>query len=92
MPLDPEKDDPLARATAPPDHETPGDREARLAAEAEALRVSNAIDEEINRQRALEKKSPKSVRILLLGRYIHLWPTRMHDEILNRPCYPVRSK
>ncbi|KAF8995481.1 guanine nucleotide binding protein, alpha subunit [Cyathus striatus] len=60
-------DDPLTRAIAPPPNESPEQRDARLFAEAEAQRRSDAIDEEINRQRATDKKAPKCVRVLLLG-------------------------
>lgn len=60
-------DDPLSRAIAPPPNETQEEKDARIAAEAEAQRRSDAIDEEINRQRIAEKKSPKFIRVLLLG-------------------------
>ncbi|RDB24779.1 Guanine nucleotide-binding protein alpha-4 subunit [Hypsizygus marmoreus] len=59
-------DDPLTRAMAPPPNETEAERTARLAAEREAQLRSDAIDEELNRQRANEKKT-KCVRVLLLG-------------------------
>ncbi|KAG5638788.1 hypothetical protein H0H81_010017 [Sphagnurus paluster] len=59
-------DDPLTRAMAPPPNETDAEREARLQAEKEAQRRSDAIDEELNRQRIQEKKV-HCVRILLLG-------------------------
>ena len=65
--VDMEYDDPLTRAMAPPVNETSGEREARLLAQAEAQRRSDAIDEEINGQRNMDKKAPKCVRILLLG-------------------------
>lgn len=60
-------EDPLAKALAPPPDETPKQRETRLAEEAEAQRRSDAIDEELNRQKVLDKKAPKCIRILLLG-------------------------
>ena len=66
--LDPDRDDPLAKAIAPPENETPQQLHDRLAAEAEAQKRSDAIDEEINRQRSELKKAPKSVRVLLLGK------------------------
>ena len=66
--FDPEYDDPLTRAMAPPVNETPGEREARLFTEAEAQRRSDAIDEEINEQRNVDRKAPKCVRVLLLGK------------------------
>lgn len=62
-------DDPLAQALAPPPNETPQEREKRLAAEAEAQKRSDAIDEELNRQRQAEKKEP-CIRILLLGKLL----------------------
>lgn len=60
-------DDPLAHFTAPPPNESPVEREARLKREAEEKLVSDAIDEEINRQKSAEKKAPKPVKLLLLG-------------------------
>jgi guanine nucleotide-binding protein subunit alpha len=60
--------DPLTRALAPPPNETPAQRDARLKAEKEAKLRSDAIDEEINRQRVAEKKE-RSVRVLLLGNH-----------------------
>lgn len=62
-------DDPLTRAIAPPPNETPAQRELRIAAEQEAKRVSDAIDDELNRQRIADKKNPKPVKILLLGAF-----------------------
>jgi guanine nucleotide-binding protein subunit alpha len=61
------EDDPLTRAIAPPSYESPQERDERLAAEQEAKRVSDAIDEELNKQRISEKKGPKAIKILLLG-------------------------
>ncbi|KAG6897722.1 hypothetical protein C0992_011932 [Termitomyces sp. T32_za158] len=59
-------DDPLTRAMAPPPNESEIERQARLAAEREAQKRSDAIDEELDRQRINEKKT-KCIRILLLG-------------------------
>ncbi|KIK95545.1 hypothetical protein PAXRUDRAFT_826893 [Paxillus rubicundulus Ve08.2h10] len=59
-------DDPLARAIAPPPNETPAERALRISAEQEAKRVSDAIDEELNRQRTADKKGPKPIKLLLL--------------------------
>ena len=50
----------------PPIDETPEERAHRLAEEAEALRISRQIDEQISRERSLRKKK-KVVRLLLLG-------------------------
>ena len=60
-------DDPLTRAIAPPPDETSEERDLRIAAELEAERVSDAIDDELNRQRIADEKNPKPVKILLLG-------------------------
>ncbi|KAG6920056.1 hypothetical protein DXG01_010124 [Tephrocybe rancida] len=59
-------EDPLTKAMAPPPNESEDERELRLAAEREAQRRSDAIDEELNRQRTIEKKT-NCVRVLLLG-------------------------
>lgn len=45
------------------------ERQERLAAELEAKRISDLIDEELNRQRAAERKGPPPVKILLLGAF-----------------------
>ena len=60
-------DDPLTKLMQPPEDETPEELNARLVAEVEAQTRSNAIDEEINRQKQELKKAPKPVRVLLLG-------------------------
>ncbi|KAI0089485.1 guanine nucleotide binding protein, alpha subunit [Irpex rosettiformis] len=59
--------DPLSAVLAPPPNESPADREGRLRAEAEAKRISDAIDEEIQAQVKAEKKGPKPIKVLLLG-------------------------
>ena len=69
--VDPEYDDPLTRAIAPPANETPEEREARLFTQAEAQRRSDAIDEEINEQRIADRKAAKCVRVLLLGKNLN---------------------
>lgn len=58
--------DPLAAAIQPAHNESPDDRQKRLADEAEARRISNEIDQDIKREKALRKKA-KIVRLLLLG-------------------------
>ena len=58
--------DPLDAVLIPPIDETPEERAHRLSNEAEALRISQAIDDQINRERSLRKKR-KVVRLLLLG-------------------------
>ena len=60
-------DDPLARVLAPPPNETAEDRQARLRAEAEAKRISDAIDEELQQQRNAERRAARPIKILLLG-------------------------
>jgi pyridoxine/pyridoxamine 5'-phosphate oxidase len=59
--------DPLTLACAPPADETPEQREARLHQEAEAKRVSDAIDDELKAERAELKKKKRIVKVLLLG-------------------------
>lgn len=60
-------DDPLTLAMAPPPDETPEQRQVREAAEAEAKRISDEIDEQIHRDREQMKKGKKPVKLLLLG-------------------------
>lgn len=57
--------DPLAVLMLPSPTETPEERESRLREEDEAKRVSDEIDEELNKAR----KVGKAVKILLLGEY-----------------------
>ncbi|KAH7922718.1 G-alpha-domain-containing protein [Leucogyrophana mollusca] len=79
-------DDPLTRAIAPPPNETPAEREIRLCAEQEAKRISDAIDEEINRQRIVDKKVPKAVKILLLGQSESGKSTTLKNfQLMNSP-------
>ena len=58
--------DPLDEALKPPPDETPEQREIRLAQEAEARRVSQAIDAGIKAERQAQRKK-RIVRLLLLG-------------------------
>ena len=62
-------DDPLTRALAPPPNETESERAERLGSETEAKRISDMIDEELNRQRIAERKGPRPVKLLLLGEF-----------------------
>lgn len=55
--------DPLADAIAPPPSESYAEREQRLEREREAKRVSDSIDEQIDKERRAEKP----IKILLLG-------------------------
>lgn len=68
-PTDPDSWDPLTNAISPPLDESAQEREIRIKHELEAKQKSDAIDEDLNRQRAAEKKGPKPVRVLLLGMF-----------------------
>ncbi|KAJ4468771.1 guanine nucleotide binding protein, alpha subunit [Lentinula aciculospora] len=59
--------DPLSNAISPPPDESVQEKEIRIKQELEAKQKSDAIDEDLNRQRAAEKKGPKPVRVLLLA-------------------------
>lgn len=59
--------DPVTKTMSPPPDESVEEMEARVQLEQEAIRVSNAIDEDLDEQRAAEKRAPKPVRVLLLG-------------------------
>ena len=60
--------DPLAMFTRPPANETPAERDAREAREADAKRRSEAIDEDIRKEKARLKREEKHlVKVLLLG-------------------------
>lgn len=74
----PADEDPLTKVIAPPPDESLKEREVRLAEEAAAQRRSDAIDEELNRQRLAEKKAPKCIRILLLGPVPICFPPLLH--------------
>jgi guanine nucleotide-binding protein subunit alpha len=63
--------DPLALALAPSPDETFSEKEARISAEKEAKRISDAIDDELDRQRHAEKRLGKHVKLLLLGMSHH---------------------
>ncbi len=58
--------DPLDAALRPPFDESPEEKQERLAKEAEALRISHEIDEEIKKEKSQRKKR-QIVRLLLLG-------------------------
>lgn len=66
------EDDPLSKALQPPPDETPVECEARLASEAKAKEVSDIIDDELEKQQAAEKKGPKAIKVLLLGKQRHV--------------------
>lgn len=61
------EEDPLTLAMAPPPDETLEQRHVREQAEAEARRVSDEIDEQIRREKEMERKKKKPVKLLLLG-------------------------
>lgn len=60
-------EDPLTRAMQPPPDETYEQRLIREAAEAEAKRVSDEIDEMLRKEREAERRRKKPVKLLLLG-------------------------
>ncbi|KAK1229921.1 hypothetical protein PQX77_007020 [Marasmius sp. AFHP31] len=59
--------DPFYHLMQPPPGETPEEASARLKREADAQRVSDAIDEDIKHQKALAKRNANVVKVLLLG-------------------------
>lgn len=60
-------DDPRIHVSVSVAGETEAQRQARLEAGMEAKRISDLIDEEIQREERMLRKSPKSVKMLLLG-------------------------
>ncbi|KAG5653739.1 hypothetical protein H0H81_010996 [Sphagnurus paluster] len=54
--------DPLSKALEPPPDESPEERTARIQAEADAKRVSDMIDEQLESERAAVKKGPKALK------------------------------
>ncbi|KAH9941235.1 G-alpha-domain-containing protein [Epithele typhae] len=78
--------DPLAYVMAPPPNESEEERQARLAAEAEAKRISDAIDEELQRQAKSERRGPRPVKILLLGQSESGKSTTLKNfQLMNTP-------
>ncbi|KAI9510790.1 guanine nucleotide binding protein, alpha subunit [Russula earlei] len=59
--------DPFEAVLRPPPDETPIQRDARILAEQNAKRISDAIDEQLRAERADLKKNRPDVRVLLLG-------------------------
>lgn len=63
-----ENTDPLARITAPPADESPGQRQTRERREAEAKKTSERIDEALKAEREDKKSKRKNrLNVLLLG-------------------------
>jgi guanine nucleotide-binding protein alpha-1 subunit len=60
--------DPLSRLLKPAAGETPQERQARLEQEALAQKISDAIDEQLRKEKAEKTKSRKEIRVLLLGK------------------------
>ncbi len=79
-------EDPLALAIAPPPDETPEQRQAREAEEAEAKRVSDEIDDQIRLEKEQLKRMKKPVKLLLLGTFA------IFRELRSLRCQFIRSK
>lgn len=89
--------DPLTNVMLPSIYETQEEREARIAIQLEEKKRSDAIDEEINRQRLENKKAPRCVRVLLLGVFlqlylmVHLMTFNLIVKVkVNQVFYPTR--
>lgn len=62
-------EDPLAKALLPPPNETPTEREKRIQAQCEALRISKEIDESLLESKKVLEIRKKATKVLLLGEY-----------------------
>lgn len=82
----PTEKDPLA--FDPPEDETAVQREARVMADKAAQTISDAIDAELDKQRIAEKKSPKAVKVLLLGAFRYC----PGDSTANAFCFLPKAK
>ena len=80
----------LVLSPSPPD-ETPEEQDLRIAAELEAEQVSDAIDDELNRQRIADKKKLKPVKILLLGALSAPLPTPPRSTTTPPSSWQVRA-
>ena len=72
-----------------PELETQEERNARIAREAHEKSISDRIDEEIERQRQLEKKNAKPIKLLLLGSSLPA-PLFLLAAVLTTPCSQAR--
>ena len=80
-------EDPLTLAIAPPPDETYEQRQIREAAEAEAKRISDEIDEQIRKDREAERRKKKPVKLLLLGAF-----SLYFSEIALRCIFIVKAR
>ncbi|KAJ7190671.1 guanine nucleotide binding protein, alpha subunit [Mycena pura] len=62
-----DESDPIAAAIAPPENESPGERQNRILKERVAKQISDEIDEQLSREKQFAKKQAKPVKVLLLG-------------------------
>lgn len=67
MGFTPTDTDPFAELLRPPPNETPAQTTARQKRELDAQRISDQIDEDIRRHRAMIKKEKNIIKVLLLG-------------------------
>lgn len=93
-------EDPLDVVLRPPPDETPQARAERLHKEAEAKKVSDAIDESIRQEKVAWKKNKTLLRLLLLGQsesgeyrfmMLFLHAAAMSAALWPSPTRPPRS-
>ena len=65
-------EDPLAKALLPPPNESPSEREKRMEAQAEAIRISKEIDESLQESRKVWENRKNGIKVLLLGKHTRL--------------------